>query len=50
LILVEKQVSQISEPEGNGFAKAYLGDGSVTIETVRMIKAEDSVVDLTPSP
>ena len=32
--------------EGFSFAKAYLGNGSVTIETVRMIKGEDVIVDL----
>ena len=32
--------------EGFSFAKAYLGNGSVTIETVRMIKDEDVIVDL----
>jgi hypothetical protein len=31
--------------EGEAFAEAYLGNGSVTIETVRMIKDED-VVDI----
>ena len=33
--------------EGEAAARAYLGNGSVTIETVRMIKGEDVVVDLT---
>jgi len=32
--------------EGEAFAKAYLGNGSVTVEVVRMIKGEDLVVDL----
>ena len=32
--------------EGKAFARAYLGNGSVTIEVVRMIKDEDVVVDL----
>ena len=32
--------------EGKAFARAYLGNGSVTIQTVRMIKGEDVVVDL----
>lgn len=32
--------------EGQAAARAYLGNGSVTIETVRMIKDEDVVVDL----
>jgi hypothetical protein len=32
--------------EGLSAAKAYLGNGSVTIETVRMIKDEDVIVDL----
>lgn len=32
--------------EGQSFARAYLGNGSVTIETVRMIKGEDVIVDL----
>ena len=32
--------------EGHAVARAYLGNGSVTIETVRMIKGEDLVVDL----
>jgi hypothetical protein len=35
-----------TEAEGLSFAKAYLGNGSVTIETVRMIKGEDVIVDL----
>ena len=37
----------VTMAQGNAFAKAYLGNGSVTIETVRMIKDEDLVVDLT---
>lgn len=32
--------------QGDAFAKAYLGNGSVTVEVVRMIKGEDLVVDL----
>lgn len=32
--------------EGEAFAQAYLGNGSVTVEVVRMIKNEDVVVDL----
>jgi FlaG/FlaF family flagellin (archaellin) len=36
----------VTMAEGQAFAKAYLGNGSVTIETVRMIKGEDVVVDL----
>lgn len=32
--------------EGLAVARAYLGNGSVTVETVRMIKDEDLVVDL----
>ena len=31
---------------GEAAARAYLGNGSVTIETVRMIKGEDVIVDL----
>ncbi|MBC2704567.1 hypothetical protein [Desulfobacula sp.] len=31
---------------GSAAARAYLGNGSVTIETVRMIKDEDVIVDL----
>lgn len=37
----------VTMAQGNAFAKAYLGNGSVTVETVRMIKGEDLVVDLT---
>lgn len=36
----------VTMAEGQAFAKAYLGNGSVTIETVRMIKGEDVIVDL----
>jgi len=36
----------VTMAEGFSFAKAYLGNGSVTIETVRMIKDEDVIVDL----
>ncbi|MCK4605129.1 MAG: hypothetical protein KAU41_10655, partial [Deltaproteobacteria bacterium] len=36
----------VTMAEGQAFARAYLGNGSVTIETVRMIKGEDVVVDL----
>jgi len=36
----------VTMAEGLAFAKAYLGNGSVTVETVRMIKAEDVIVDL----
>lgn len=36
----------VTMAEGEAFAEAYLGNGSVTIETVRMIKGENVVVDL----
>ena len=36
----------VTMAEGKAFAKAYLGNGSVTVEVVRMIKDEDVVVDL----
>jgi hypothetical protein len=36
----------VTMAEGLAFAKAYLGNGSVTVETVRMIKNEDVIVDL----
>lgn len=36
----------VTMAEGKAFAKAYLGNGSVTVEVVRMIKGEDVVVDL----
>jgi hypothetical protein len=36
----------VTMAEGQAFARAYLGNGSVTVEVVRMIKDEDVVVDL----
>ncbi len=36
----------VTMAEGEAFARAYLGNGSVTVEVVRMIKDEDVVVDL----
>ncbi len=36
----------VTMAEGEAFARAYLGNGSVTIQTVRMIKGEDVIVDL----
>lgn len=36
----------VTMAEGQAAARAYLGNGSVTIETVRMVKDENVVVDL----
>ena len=36
----------VTMAEGLAAARAYLGNGSVTVEVVRMIKNEDVVVDL----
>ena len=46
--LVQEEIEQelYDMAEGSAVARAYLGNGSVTIETVRMIKGEDVIVDL----
>jgi hypothetical protein len=41
---IEQEIYDMAK--GLAAARAYLGNGSVTIETVRMIKGEDLVVDL----